>query len=89
VTPRRRTGAGAERTKRERRLAEVLRQIECVLDLAIDGNAEIRARLDVFGAEGDELQALLTAAAPPTNVVALHSQAVDRYLRQVEDLSAT
>lgn len=82
--------ANGRRSALERQLAQAEREIARVVDgiaLGTLSDTEARARLVEPRQRRDGAQAELAALAPPAKVVALHPQAVARYLAAIEDLA--
>jgi site-specific DNA recombinase len=81
--------AGTERTRIERRLSEIEREIKRVVDFVVKGMATdaLIPRMNELEAERTSLAAQLEGAKEADNVIALHPKAIDRYKRAVVELA--
>jgi site-specific DNA recombinase len=82
--------AGTERTRVERRLGEIEREIKRIVDFIVKGTATeaLIPRMNELEAERKTLTARLETAKEADNVIALHPQALTRYKRAVVELAA-
>ena len=81
--------ANAERTRTERRLGEIEREIKRAVDAITKGAPPepIIPRMRELGAERKMLSERLEAAKEADNVIAPHPKAIDRYRRAVLELA--
>ncbi|WFU19410.1 hypothetical protein [Bradyrhizobium sp. CB3481] len=81
--------ANAERTRMERRLGEIEREIKRIVDFIVKGTATdaLIPRMNELEAERKTLAARLEEAKETDNVVTLHPKALDRYKRAVMELA--
>ena len=81
----------ASRSRLERRLGQVQREIDRLIQSYAKGELEeddIREPLKALKAERTQLKADLESAEKPPEFVTLHPTALVRYRQQVEDLAA-
>lgn len=79
----------AKRSRIERRLGEVSREIDRLVDgiaKGIGDPLDLGARMNVLSAERKTLTAELESGPPQTSVVALHPAVLERYAEQLERL---
>jgi site-specific DNA recombinase len=81
--------ASVERTRIERRLGEIEREIKRIVDFIVKGMATdaLIPRMNELEAERKTLAARLEEAKEADNVIALHPQALTRYKRAVVELA--
>jgi site-specific DNA recombinase len=81
--------ANAEHTRNERRLGEIEREIQRIVDFIVKGTATdaLIPRMNELEAKRKALAARLEEAKETDNVIALHPKAIDRYKRAVRELA--
>jgi site-specific DNA recombinase len=81
--------ASTERTRLDRRLGEIEREIKRIVDFIVKGMATdaLIPRMNELEAERKTLAARLEEAKEADNVIALHPKALDRYKRAVVELA--
>ncbi|WP_207234458.1 hypothetical protein [Bradyrhizobium sp. Leo170] len=81
--------ASTERTRIERRLGEIEREIKRIVDFIVKGMATdaLIPRMNELEAERKTFAARLETAKEADNVIALHPKAIDRYKRTVKELA--
>jgi site-specific DNA recombinase len=81
--------ASTERTRIERRLGEIEREIKRIVDFIVKGMATdaLIPRMNELEAERKTVAARLETAKEADNVIALHPKALDRYKRAVLELA--
>jgi site-specific DNA recombinase len=81
--------ASTERTRIERRLGEIEREIKRIVDFIVKGMATdaLIPRMNELEAERKTVAARLATAKEADNVIALHPKALDRYKRAVLELA--
>jgi site-specific DNA recombinase len=81
--------ASTERTRIERRLGEIEREIKRIVDFIVKGMATdaLIPRMNELEAERKTFAARLETTKEADNVIALHPKAIDRYKRAVVELA--
>ena len=81
--------ASTERTRIERRLGEIGREIKRIVDFIVKGMATdaLIPRMNELDADRKALAARLEETNEADNVIALHPKAIDRYKRAVMELA--
>lgn len=84
-----RTGA-ADRARAERRMGEIDRELDRLVDAIAKGMAvdKIAARVKALESERDEVRARSADLADAADVITLHPAALDRYARDIAELAA-